>query len=74
MIRTLFFYAVGAIEGAFVAGLIVVILYLAFTANTNISWSESMAVFYDSRFVKTCMFGACAGVWMTFCVRHNPNL
>lgn len=74
MIRTLFFYAVGAIEGAFVAGLLVVILYLAFIANTNISWSESMAVLYDSRFVKTCMFGAGVGVWLTFCVRHNSNL
>lgn len=74
MIRTLFFYGVGAIEGALVAGILVVLLYLAFTANTSISWYESMAVFYDSRLFKTCMFGACAGVWITFCVRHNSNL
>lgn len=71
IIRNLAYYAFGALEGAFAVAIIMVVGMALFTVNTSYSWNELIVVFYDSRFIKTCGFGALVGLFNSFVFRNQ---
>lgn len=71
IIRRVAYYSFGALEGAFAVAIIMVVGVMFFTVSTNYSWKEFIVVFYDSRFIKICCFGALVGLFNSFVFRNH---